>query len=164
MIQVYVVVSLVMCSTSVEHHWFSFIADFPFYRLTYVAYSTHLLSTFVVHSASCFLIISHTLPAVGYAKTKVHSAENPALPKVLSVFRGDVPSVDFVIILYIYSHTMWELLYPAHNGCSRFQSAYRPGRSTETTLLKIVDDLLLPLDAGNVFLLVFWTCQQPSIR
>ena len=98
------------------------------------------------------------------AKIVVHFAENPALPKVLSVFRGDVPSVDFIIIFYIYSHTMWELLYPAHNDCSRFQSAYRPGHSTETALLKIVDDLLLPVDARNVFLLVFWTFQQPSIR
>ena len=144
----------------IEGRQFSFLSP---YMLS-LFYS--LLSTFVVHSTSCFSIISHTLPAVGYknAKTKVHSADNPAIPKVLIVFRGDVPSVDFIIILYIYSHTMWELLYPAHNGCSHFQSARRAGHSTETALLKIVDDILLPLDAGNVFLLVFWTCQQPSIR
>ena len=36
---------------------------------------------------------------------------------------------------------------------NRFQSAYRPGHSTETALLKIVNDLLLALDDGNVSLL-----------
>ena len=36
---------------------------------------------------------------------------------------------------------------------NRFQSAYRPGHSAETTLLKIVSDLLLALDDGNVSLL-----------
>ena len=36
---------------------------------------------------------------------------------------------------------------------NRFQSAYRPGHSAETTLLKIASDLLLALDDGNVSLL-----------
>ena len=41
----------------------------------------------------------------------------------------------------------------ANNHYNRFQSAYRPGHSTETALLKIVKDLLLALDDGNVSLL-----------
>ena len=42
---------------------------------------------------------------------------------------------------------------PANNLYNRFQSAYRPGHSTETALLKIVNDLLLALDDRNVSLL-----------
>ena len=41
----------------------------------------------------------------------------------------------------------------ANNFYNRFQSAYRPGHSTKTALLKIVNDLLLALDDGNVSLL-----------
>ena len=36
---------------------------------------------------------------------------------------------------------------------SRFQSAYRSGHSTQTALLKIVNDLLFSLDDGNVSLI-----------
>ena len=41
----------------------------------------------------------------------------------------------------------------ANNILNQFQSAYRPGHSTETALLKIVNDLLLSLDDGNISLL-----------
>ena len=40
----------------------------------------------------------------------------------------------------------------ASNLCNCFQSAYRPGHSIGTALLKIVNDLLLALDDGNVSL------------
>ena len=41
----------------------------------------------------------------------------------------------------------------ANNFYNRFQSAYQPGHSTETALLKIINDLLYALDDGNVSLL-----------
>ena len=41
----------------------------------------------------------------------------------------------------------------ANNLINQFQSAYRPGYSTETALLEIVNDLLLSLDGGNISLL-----------
>ena len=41
----------------------------------------------------------------------------------------------------------------ANNLLNQFQSAYRPGQSTETALLKIVNDLLLSLDDGKISLL-----------
>ena len=41
----------------------------------------------------------------------------------------------------------------ANNLLNQFQSAYRPGHSTETVLLKIVNDLLLSLDDGKISLL-----------
>ena len=40
-----------------------------------------------------------------------------------------------------------------HNFYNTFQSAYRPGHSTETTLLKVVDDLFLSLSKGNISVL-----------
>ena len=42
----------------------------------------------------------------------------------------------------------------ANNLLNQFQSAYRPGHSTKAALLKIVNDLLLSLDDGIIFLLV----------
>ena len=41
----------------------------------------------------------------------------------------------------------------SHNLCDSFQSAYRPGHSTETALLKVVNDHFLSLSKGNIFVL-----------
>ena len=41
---------------------------------------------------------------------------------------------------YLNSHNL-------HNTC---KSAYRPGHSTETALMKVVNDLFLSLDKGNI--------------
>ena len=38
----------------------------------------------------------------------------------------------------------------SHNLYSTFQSAYRHGHSTETALLKVVNDLFLSLNTGNI--------------
>ena len=41
----------------------------------------------------------------------------------------------------------------SHNHYNTCQSAYHPGNSTETALLKVVNDLFLSLDKGNIFAL-----------
>ena len=41
----------------------------------------------------------------------------------------------------------------SHNLYNACQSAYRPGHSTETALLKVVDDLFLSLNNGNIYVL-----------
>ena len=42
----------------------------------------------------------------------------------------------------------------SHNISYTLQSAYRPGHSTETALLKVVSDLFLSLNKGNISVLV----------
>ena len=41
----------------------------------------------------------------------------------------------------------------SHNHCNTCQSAYRSGHSTETALLKVVNDLFLSLNKGNISVL-----------
>ena len=41
-----------------------------------------------------------------------------------------------------------------HNIFSSFQSAYRPGHTTKTALLKVVNDFLLAMDEGKLSVLV----------
>ena len=41
----------------------------------------------------------------------------------------------------------------SHNLNNTFQSAYRPGHSTETALLKVINDLFLSLNKGNISVL-----------
>ena len=41
----------------------------------------------------------------------------------------------------------------SNNHCKTFQSAYRPGRITETAILKIVNDMFLSLGNGNMTVL-----------
>ena len=41
----------------------------------------------------------------------------------------------------------------SHNLCNTCQSAYRPSHSTETALLKVVNDLFLSLNKGNISVL-----------
>ena len=41
----------------------------------------------------------------------------------------------------------------SHNHYNTCQSAYRPGHSTETALLKVVNDLFLSLSKGNISVL-----------
>ena len=43
----------------------------------------------------------------------------------------------------------------SHNLYNTCQSVYRPGHSTETALLKVVDDLFLSLNKGNISVLAF---------
>ena len=44
----------------------------------------------------------------------------------------------------------------SHNLSNTFQSAYRPGHCTETTLLKVVNDLFLSLSKGNISVLALF--------
>ena len=58
----------------------------------------------------------------------------------------------------------------SHNLYNTCQSAYRPGHSTETALLKVVNDLFLSLNKGNISVLalidfssVFDTIDHPNL-
>ena len=58
----------------------------------------------------------------------------------------------------------------SHNLYNTCQSAYRPGHSTETALLKVVNDLFLSLDKGNISVLAlldfssaFYTIDHPIL-
>ena len=45
----------------------------------------------------------------------------------------------------------------SHNLYNTFQSAYRPGHSAEAALLKVVDDLFLSLNKGNMIILSLYS-------
>ena len=74
-------------------------------------------------------------------------------PNELKNFRpiSNLPFISKIIeklVLVQISHHL-----SANNLLNQFQSAYRPGHSTETALLKIVNDLLLSLDDGKISIL-----------
>ena len=59
----------------------------------------------------------------------------------------------------------------SHNLYNACQSAYRPGHSTETALLKVVNDLFLSLNKGNLsvqalldFSSAFYTIDHPTLE
>ena len=80
--------------------------------------------------------------------------KKPSLdPNELKNFRpiSNLPFISKIIeklVLVQISHHL-----SANNLLNQFQSAYRPGHSAETALLKIVNDLLLSLDDGKMSLL-----------
>ena len=54
--------------------------------------------------------------------------------------------LEKLVLSQVYSHLN------SHNLYNTFQSAYHPGHSTETVLLKVVNDLFLSLNKGNISL------------
>ena len=55
--------------------------------------------------------------------------------------------IEKVILSQLSSHLSTNQLF------NPFQSAYRPGHSTETAVLKVMNDLLCSLDHGNISVL-----------
>ena len=58
----------------------------------------------------------------------------------------------------------------SHNLYNTCQSAYRPGHSTETALLKVVNDQFISLNKGNIYVLAllyfsseFYTIDHPNL-
>ena len=63
-------------------------------------------------------------------------------------------SIIFLTLIFRLSLKSWKnWFFLSSLTISRFQSAYLPGHSTDTALLKIVSDFLLALDDENVSLL-----------
>ena len=57
--------------------------------------------------------------------------------------------LEKVVLTQVFSHLN------SHNLISEFQSAYCPGHSTETALLKVTNDLLTAIDTSKVSVLTF---------
>ena len=64
---------------------------------------------------------------------------------------NDLNNYRSVLTLFVLSQFSSYL--NSHNLCNTCQSAYRPGLSTESALLKVVNDLFLSLDKGNISVL-----------
>ena len=54
---------------------------------------------------------------------------------------------------HIFSYFFSSSYLNSHNLYNTCQSSYRPGHSTETALLKVVNDLFLSLNKGNIYVL-----------
>ena len=54
------------------------------------------------------------------------------------------------ILRFVYSYYFF---LNSHNLCNTCQSACRAGHSTETALLKVVNDMFLSLSKGNIYVL-----------